>query len=246
MSKIPRQHISRKQCLLGHVHLRVISTAHAPCGSHAFPHKFSSLSRRCMHSLENSWFRSNPLTGNLYSCSDMTAEYTEEFKCLDSQKSREFRSRERAVQLIGPPPTIHCSPKLWVRCCLVMQRVWFSALNKPERRALSLSLWWRGTYSKSTDIHPAKDYVLLQLLVCWLMLLVLRVDHSRCPPRHWPALISAGIDFWTCVGGNFLVFASLSEYCTPLKCCIVASCFCVYIFCSHIHCRITCNSYYNF
>jgi hypothetical protein len=82
--------------------VRVISTAHSLCRSHAFQHKFSSLSRRCMHSPENPWFRSNLLTDILSSCCDMTAEYTEEFRCLHSQKSREFRSRDRAVQLVGP------------------------------------------------------------------------------------------------------------------------------------------------
>jgi hypothetical protein len=52
------------------------------------------------------------------------------------------------------------------------------------------------------------------LLFCSVRLVV-RFDHTRFPPRHWLAHISAGTDFCTYVEGDY--FAYSSECYTPSK-----------------------------
>jgi hypothetical protein len=75
------------------------------------------------------------------------AEYTKVFGCPHNQKSGELRSGNRAGLLTGPPRPIHCSPKVWLRCCLTMRRKWDGAPSCVNHMCCP---WWRGTCSKST------------------------------------------------------------------------------------------------
>jgi hypothetical protein len=135
------------------VDVRVISTTHALCGSHAFQHSPSALRRIEVStvskipgftriSLQEFFTRccntSKPLIG---------AEYTEVFRCLHSQKLRGLRSGDRAGQLTWPPHPIHCSPKVCFRCCLIARRKWGGA---PSCMNHMCCRWWRGTCLKNT------------------------------------------------------------------------------------------------
>jgi hypothetical protein len=86
---------------------------------------------------------------------------------------------DQAGQLNGPSRSIHCSPKIWFRCCLAIWRKWSEA---PSCMNYLCCRSWRGTSSKEYwwIIHD-KDGT-LHLLVCSVRQLVLRVDHLRCPP----------------------------------------------------------------
>jgi hypothetical protein len=111
----------------------------------------SSWLHRDPHSVKNSWFHSDLLTGILYSCNTskslISTEYTSLCVCPHSQKSRGLRSGVHTGQLTGPPYPIHCSPKVWFRCCLTMQRKWGGA---PSCMNHMCCHWWMGTCSKST------------------------------------------------------------------------------------------------
>jgi hypothetical protein len=52
------------------------------------------------------------------------AAYTKAFRCSHSQKSKGLKSGDGAGQLTCPPRPIHCSPKVWFRCCLTIRRNW--------------------------------------------------------------------------------------------------------------------------
>jgi hypothetical protein len=73
------------------------------------------------------------------------AEYTKVFRCPHSQKSRGLRSGDRAGQLTGPPRPIHCSPKFWFKCSLIMRRKWYGA---PSCMIHMCCRWWRGNFQE--------------------------------------------------------------------------------------------------
>jgi hypothetical protein len=75
--------------------------------------------------------------------SSIGVEYTKVFRC----PHRGLRSGDRAGQLTGPPLPIHCSPKVWFRCCLTMPRQWVGAPSCMNRMCCR---WWRGTCSKGS------------------------------------------------------------------------------------------------
>jgi hypothetical protein len=86
------------------------------------------------------------------------AEYAKDFKNLHSQKSRGLRSPDLASQLTGSPHPIHCSPKVWFRCCLK----WSDVLSCTNY----MCCWWRGKCSKSTGTTLTKKNATMHLLVC--------------------------------------------------------------------------------
>jgi hypothetical protein len=104
---------------------------------------------------ENFWFHSNLLTSwqafstrcRHTSKSLIGAEYTKVFRCHHSQKSRGLSPGDRAGQLTDLPQPIHCSQKVWFRCCLTMRRKLGGA---PSWMNHMCCRWWRGTCSKST------------------------------------------------------------------------------------------------
>jgi hypothetical protein len=80
-------------------------------------------------------------------------QYAKVFTCLHSKRSRGLRSRNRAGQLTGPPPPIHCSPKVWFRCCVTKQT---KRRGPPSCMYHMCCRWWRDTSSKSTGKSCAK------------------------------------------------------------------------------------------
>jgi hypothetical protein len=133
-----------------------------------------------------------------------SAECTQDFRCLHSQKFQRIKVR-RPCRPLCP---ICCSRKIWFRCCLTVWRKWGGA---PSCVTHMCCRWWRGTYSENTGkSFTRKKLWALHLLACQVRQLLLRVDHLRCPLRLWLTHIAAGIDFWTYVDWN--VFAHLREY----------------------------------
>jgi hypothetical protein len=57
----------------------------------------------------------------------ISAEYTKVFRCPHSQKSKGLLSGDCAGQMTEPLCPIHCSLKVWFRCCLTVQRKWDGA-----------------------------------------------------------------------------------------------------------------------
>jgi hypothetical protein len=74
------------------------------------------------------------------------AEYTKDFTCPHSQKSRVLRSEDHQDQLIAPPRPLHCSSKVCFRCCLTVRRKWGGVPSFMNH----MCCWWRSTRSKST------------------------------------------------------------------------------------------------
>jgi hypothetical protein len=87
------------------------------------------------------------------------AEQTKVFWCPHSQNSR----RDRGGQRNGPPRSTHCSPKVWLRCCLTMQR---KSDGGPSCMNHMCCRWWRGTFSKITGKSFTKNDGTLHLLFC--------------------------------------------------------------------------------
>jgi hypothetical protein len=74
------------------------------------------------------------------------AEYTKALKSPHIHRCRGLKSGDRARRLTEPPRPIHCSPKVWFRCCLTLRRKWDGV---PSRMKHICYRSWRGTYSKS-------------------------------------------------------------------------------------------------
>jgi hypothetical protein len=70
----------------------------------------------------------------------IASEFTKDFRCSNSQKSIGLRPGDRAGQVTGPLCPIHCSLKVWFRCCRKMHRKWGDApscMNKSGSGAAS-------------------------------------------------------------------------------------------------------------
>jgi hypothetical protein len=107
------------------VKVRLISAADAAYGSRIFQHNFQ-LFYRGGHSVEMPGFariswKTFPTRCNI-SKSLIVAECDKVCRCSHSPKSRGLRLENHVGQLTGPPWSIHCSPKVWFRCCLPMRR----------------------------------------------------------------------------------------------------------------------------
>jgi hypothetical protein len=74
------------------------------------------------------------------------AEYIKVFRCFHSQTSIGLRPGDRTDHLTGPPSPIHCSPKFWFGCSLIMRKKWSCVPSCVNYTCC----WWRGTHSKST------------------------------------------------------------------------------------------------
>jgi hypothetical protein len=140
----------------------VISTAHA------FQHNFQlfviqkwALCWKFLLSLEYPDRRS--LTLAVIPLSHWSALNIPVFNCPHNQKFRGLRSGDGAGQLPVPPCPIHCSPKVWFKCCTTMRRKWSGA---PSCMNHTCCHWWRGTCSKSTGKSFTRNYGTLHLLVC--------------------------------------------------------------------------------
>jgi hypothetical protein len=139
--------------------VRVISKADAVCGSHEFQHNFQLFITEVGSLSEIPGFTRIFWQPFSTRCCDnpkslIGAEYTKTFRCPHSQKSRGLRSGDHAGQFTAPPRPIHCSPKVWFRCCLTMLMKWGGA---PSCMNLMCCRWWRGTCSKSTGKSFTKE-----------------------------------------------------------------------------------------
>jgi hypothetical protein len=135
-----------------------------------FDTTFSSSSHRGAHFVQNSWFHSIPLTDIL--CSLLQYLYVIDQRWIQwrlqvssQPKIQGLRSRARAAQLTGPRRPLHCSPKVWFRCCLTM---WRKCGGAPSCMNQMCCRWWRGTCSNSTgkSFIKKKNGSTLPLLVC--------------------------------------------------------------------------------
>jgi hypothetical protein len=98
--------------------VEVISTAVALCGSHSFQRSFQVFAAQRCVLCRRFLVHSNLLTGIL--CLVLNTP-----KSLDVPAAKIFRglrSGDRAGRLTGSPRHVHCSPKVWFRCCLTVRR----------------------------------------------------------------------------------------------------------------------------
>jgi hypothetical protein len=106
----------------------VISIADALCGSHCISTHLSAFCRTevCIPLKIPGFTRISQQAFSTHCCNTFQslngAECTKVFRCPHNKKSKGLRLGDREGKLTGLPCPIHCSLKVWFRCCLTLRR----------------------------------------------------------------------------------------------------------------------------